>query len=138
MFIPKKFKFKKQQKGKVYNKIKIFSLEFNQLRVGTIGLKALTASRFSSKQIFTFKQTINKYLKKTGKLVLNLFPNIPLTKKPLEVRMGKGKGAVATWIFKIQPGFILCEIITDNKIKAIETLHIVQKKLNFKTKIIFN
>jgi large subunit ribosomal protein L16 len=137
MFIPKKVKFKKQQKGKLCNKIKIFSLELYQLHVGTIGLKALTASRFSSKQVFTFKQTINKYLKKTGKLILNLFPNIPITKKPLEVRMGKGKGSIDTWIFKIQPGFILCEIITDNKICAIETLHIVQKKLNFKTKIIF-
>ena len=136
MFIPKKSKFKKQQKGKFCNRINSSSVIPNQLHFGSIGLKALSFSSLTSKQLETLRQSINKLLKKTGRIVINAFPSTPVSKKPIEVRMGKGKGNVDHWVFKVKPGFILCEIVTDQIEIAIKALEAVKKKLSIKTKII--
>jgi large subunit ribosomal protein L16 len=93
LFIPIKTKFKKQQKGKKLNKIsKINCLE--NFNFGKLTLRSMDTGHINSKQINAFKQTINKIIKKKGKLKINIFPNTPISKKPLEVRMGKGKGNV--------------------------------------------
>jgi len=92
-FIPSKSKYKKQQKGKsiccIYKNNNFFRLKF-----GSIALKATSFGRLTSKEIKTIKYCINKVIKKRGRLVLNIYPQTPITKKPLEIRMGKGKGSV--------------------------------------------
>lgn len=138
LFVPKKYKYKKQQKGKLFNKINSSNTNLYQLKTGSIGLKAISYARLSSKQIEALRQTISKFVKKSGRVVINAFPSTPITKKPIEVRMGKGKGNVDHWVFKVKPGFVLCEIVTDNIDLALTSLEVVQKKLNMKTKIILN
>jgi large subunit ribosomal protein L16 len=138
-FIPKKPKFKKQKKGnlKQINRVSNLSNKRYLLKAGTLGLKSLSAKRLNSKIFETLKLTITKLIKKSGKLIIHGFPNTPVTKKPLETRMGKGKGNVNRWIFKIKPGFILCEILTNDINVGVLAFKAVQKKLNIKTKIIF-
>jgi large subunit ribosomal protein L16 len=138
MFIPKKSKFKKQQKGKLCNRIDGSIFSSDQLHFGSVGLKALTHDNLTSKQMEAIRQSINKVVKKTGKIIIKSFPNIPVSKKPIEVRMGKGKGAVDHWVFKVKPGYILCEIITDQVEIGVKALTMVKKKLSIKTKIILN
>jgi large subunit ribosomal protein L16 len=136
LFVPKKSKFKKQQKGKLLNCINSTTVEVYQLKIGSVGLKSLSADRLTSSQIETLRQTVTKIIKKAGRVIINAFPQTPISKKPIEVRMGKGKGGVDHWVFKVKPGYVLCEIITDNHEIAISALETVQKKLNIKTKII--
>lgn len=132
MYIPLKFKHKKQQKGK--NFCKIYPSK-KTLGGDVLGLKALECGRLSSKQLKTLKQTITKTLKKNGLLILKVFPQTPITKKPLEIRMGKGKGAVDHWVCKIKAGMIFCFIISNNKILARKALESVKIRLPIKTKI---
>lgn len=138
LFVPKKSKYKKQQKGKYFNKIGGLTDSFNQLKFGSIGLKSISTNRLSSKQLETLRQTVTKLIKKSGRVVINIFPSTPITKKPIEIRMGKGKGNIDHWVFKVKPGFIICEIVTDSKETAFFALKSVQKKLSIKTKIIFH
>ena len=133
---PKKQKFKKQYKGKSFNKIhSVFAL--NTLKFGSYGLKALTTGRLTSKQIEAMVNSINKIIKKTGRLVLKVFPHTPVSKKPIEVRMGKGKGNVDHFIAKIKAGVLLCEVETTSKALALKALTLAQIRLPLKTKIIF-
>lgn len=138
LFVPKKSKFKKSQKGKFFNKIYGSGDQVYSLKTGCVGLKSLSVNRLSSKQFETLKQTITKTVKRSGKVIINAFPNTPVSKKPIEVRMGKGKGNVDSWVFKIRPGFVFCEVVTDNIEIAVTALKIVQKKLNIKSKIVFD
>lgn len=137
MLIPRKTKFKKQQKGKFFNRVESLNSS-NQLCFGSIGFKSLTFSRLTSKQIETIRKSISKLVKKTGRLIIHAFPNVPVSQKPLEIRMGKGKGNVDRWVFKVKPGFILCEIITDQIELARKALVAVRKKMNIKVRIVFN
>lgn len=136
-FIPQNSKFKKQQKGKAFNRINK-NIDFNQLKGGSIGLKTLEFGRISSKQIESIRQSISKVIKKSGRVTFALFPHTPISKKPVEIRMGKGKGNVDHWIFKLQPGFIICEIETQFLSNAIKALQTAQIRCPTKTKIIFN
>ena len=102
---------------------------------GTIALKSTEHGKLNSKQIQTLVQLINKKLKKKGKIKLNIFPNTPVTKKPTEARMGKGKGNVDFWIYKIRPGIFVCEIETHFISLAKKVLRLVQIRLPIKTKI---
>jgi large subunit ribosomal protein L16 len=137
LFVPKKSKFKKSQKGKFFNKISGSAVGLYKLKTGSVGLKSLSVNRLTSKQLETLKQTITKTVKKSGKVIINAFPNTQVSKKPIEVRMGKGKGNVDCWVFKVKPGFVFCEVVTDNIEIAITALEIVQKKLNIRSKIVF-
>lgn len=137
MFIPKKSKFKKQQKGMKSNSINGLN-HVNQLTFGSIGLKAISFCRLNSKQIETIKKIISKQIKKTGRLVIHAFPNVSISKKSIENRMGKGKGNIDHWIFKIKPGFLLCEIITDQIEIAKKALTSVIKRVSLKVKIVLN
>lgn len=138
MFIPKKTKHKKQQKGKSFNKITTSqTLENRYFKTsGKTVLKAIEAGRLSSKNINTCKQTINKIIKKYGILNINIFANTPITNKPLEIRMGKGKGAVKEWVAKIKPGTILFEINTTFSLIALTAFKRIQNKLPINTQII--
>ena len=133
-FVPKKKKYKKYQKGKSFNKVAPIHF-IDTLKVGSIGLKALNHSRLDSKQLNSMVKSIKKLIKKTGKLYLKVFPQNPITNKPVEVRMGKGKGTVCYWVAKIKLGCILCEIETKKPKIAIKALNNAQIKLPFKTRI---
>lgn len=135
-FIPKKQKFKKQQKGKNLNKIGPLFL-LNNLKFGSIGLKSINSSRLKSHQLESIFRSIKKIIKKTGKITLKVFPQTPITKKPIEVRMGKGKGNVDHWISKINAGTIICEVESKFIIKAKKAISLAQIRLPFKTKIIY-
>lgn len=136
LFIPNDSKYKKQQKGKSFCRVNK-NINFFQLKHGSIGLKALSFGRVASKEIKTANQIMNKILKKRGFIKINIFPQTPISKKPLEIRMGKGKGNIDHWIFKVKPGFVLFEIETEFKSLAIKALKLVQIRISLDTKIIF-
>lgn len=135
-YIPKKTKYKKQQKGKKFNVISSLNT-LETIKNGSIALKSIDTGRIKATQLISCKQTINKIIKKIGKLKVNIIADTPITKKPLEIRMGKGKGAVDHWIAKIKSGIILFEIETSAKLLAIKALKTAQLKLPLRTKIIF-
>lgn len=135
MFIPKRTKYKKQQKGRSFKKIKVNNLSIiNQS--GKLSLKALEAGRVSSKHLISCRQTINKVIKKYGKLNVLAFADTPISKKPIEIRMGKGKGSVDSWVCRVKPGAILFEINIAYKLLGIKALKLIQNKLPINTKII--
>jgi|TARA_E500000178_G_scaffold331032_1_gene363496 large subunit ribosomal protein L16 len=135
---PRRFKYRKQQKGKSVNRISVNSKDNKKLMFGSIGLKSLESGRLTAKQIQSVKQVINKKIKKIGRLKVNVFPQIPVSKKPVEVRMGKGKGNVDHWVFRVKAGVVLYEIETTSLLNSIKALELSQRRLPLKTKIIFN
>lgn len=138
-FVPKRWKYRKQQKGKRCNKIlgTIVTLK-NRLYSGNIGLRALEAGTLTSKQLLTIKQTLNKAIKRRGKVYIRVFPQKPITEKPAEVRMGKGKGNVEYWNARFKQGTLLVEIESPNLKVSLLALKLLQFKLSLKTKIIFS
>lgn len=113
MFLqPKRLKYKKIRKGTLPK----FEYRANTLQFGTIGLKAVESGTISARQIEAARQSINRKIKRKGKLWIRVFPNLPITAKPAEVRMGKGKGAVDHWATKIGSGRVLFELcgVTNN------------------------
>ena len=136
MFIPKKSKFKKHQKGKAFNRVTTPIL-LNNLQIGSIGLRAIEFGRLTSKQVEAIFKIINKTIKKTGRLVLKVFPQTPISKKPIEIRMGKGKGSVDHWVSKVKSGSIICELEVNSRLTAIKALQLAQLRIPFKTKIIY-
>ena len=100
MLQPKKPKFRKQFKGRMHGNSK----GGNLLNFGSFGLKALTPARITSRQIESARRCISRHLKRSGRVWIRIFPDVPVTKKPAEVRQGKGKGAVEFWAAKVKPG----------------------------------
>nr|YP_010139052.1 ribosomal protein L16 [Lithodesmium undulatum]QQJ94660.1 ribosomal protein L16 [Lithodesmium undulatum] len=133
MFLqPKKFKYKKIQKNKRL-KIKYSS---NELKFGNIGLKANQSGQITARQLESARQAIVRKIKRKGKFWITVFPNIPITKKPAEVRMGKGKGNVDYWAAKVKLGQILFEIAGVNFKNAKTAFKTGKAKLPIKTIII--
>lgn len=130
---PRKTKYKKAQKGALPNKILSHAAE---LAYGTYALKAIDFGILTSNQIEAAQKVILKKIKKKGKLWTCIFPHLPKTKKPVEVRMGKGKGSVDLWISKVMPGTILYEIEGISFKTAQEILNESSQKLSIKCKII--
>lgn len=130
---PRKSKYKKVQKGNIPNKI-ISSMD--NLNYGSFALKAVDFGILTSKQIDAAQKVISKKIKKKGKLWIRIFPHLPRTKKPVEVRMGKGKGSVDTWVSKIYPGTILYEIEGITLKLAQEIFQESTQKLSIKCKLI--
>ena len=132
MLFPKKFKYKKQFKGLIKGKTN----RGNKIIYGNIGLKSLETTRLTSRQIEAGRKVIVRHMKRLGYLWIRVFPHTPITSKPTEIRMGKGKGSVDYWAAKIKPGQIIYEISgvsLDNSLKA---LRAGSMKLPIKTKII--
>ena len=130
---PKKKKYKKIRKGV----LKKLEYKMNSLSFGTIGLKAVESGIISYKQIESARQVIKRRLNRKGKIWIRIFPNYPITRKPIEVRMGKGKGQVSYWASKVIGGNILFEICGISKDKAVYAFAAGSSKLPIKTKIIF-
>ncbi|OEJ99275.1 50S ribosomal protein L16 [Flavivirga aquatica] len=132
MLQPKKTKFRKQQKGRM----KGLSGRGHQLSNGTFGIKALDATFITSRQIEAARIAATRYMKREGQLWIKIFPDKPITKKPLEVRMGKGKGAVEYWVAVCRPGRVLFEIGGVPLDVAKEALRLAAQKLPVKTKFL--
>ena len=133
MLRPRKTKYKKYRRGKLKNNLDYKS---NKLKFGTIGLQATERGFLTANQIEAGRRTITGYIKRAGKVFIRAFPDHPITSKPAEVRMGKGKGSVDYWVCKIKPGKVLFEVSGKNPILIKEALKQVALKLPMSTKIL--
>ena len=106
MLQPKRTKFRKQHKGRNRGMASVG----DRVSFGEYGLKAMGRGRLTGRQIEAARRAVTRHVKRGGKLWIRIFPDVPITKKPVEVRMGKGKGAVEYWISRVQPGRVLYEI----------------------------
>lgn len=134
MLQPKKTKYPKQQKGKM----KGLSYRGIKLHFGLFGLKSLSTSWISAKQIEAARIAATRFMKREGKLWINIFPDKPATKKPQEVRMGKGKGSVEYWVAVVKAGRIIFEVDGVALDVAKEALRLASTKLPVKTKFILS
>ena len=132
MLQPKRTKFRKQQKGRM----KGLSTRGHILSNGTFGIKSIDSSFVTARQIEAARIAATRHMKREGSLWIKVFPDKPITKKPLEVRMGKGKGAVEYWAAVVKPGRILFEISGVPLETAKEALRLAAQKLPVKTKFI--
>ena len=132
MLQPKKPKYRKQFKGRMHGNSK----GGNLLNFGSFGLKALSPARINSRQIEAARRTISRHLKRSGRVWIRIFPDVPITKKPAEVRQGKGKGAVEFWAAKVKPGKIMFEIEGVSKELAKEALSLASEKLPNNSKFV--
>ena len=132
MLQPKKTKYRKQMKGRVAGNAKSgFTLAF-----GDYGLKALAPDRVTARQIEAARRAITRHLRRQGKLFIRVFPDVPVSKKPLEVRMGSGKGSVEYWAARVKPGRIMFELNGVPENLAREAFILASAKLPIATKFI--
>jgi large subunit ribosomal protein L16 len=132
MLQPKKTKFRKQYKGKNRG----LAYRGSRVSFGEIGLKTVDRGRLTSRQIESARRVITRYIKKGGKLWIRVFPDKPITKKPLEVRMGKGKGSVEYWVALVQPGKVLYEMDGVPHDIATQALSLAGSKLPVRTVVV--
>ncbi len=132
MLMPKRTKYRKEMKGRNRGQ----SSRANTLAYGSIGIKATEHGRIDSRQIEAARIAMTRKINRTGKVWIMVFPHKPLTAKPLETRMGKGKGSVDRWVMNIKPGRICFEMAGVNEELARAALTLAQHKLPFKTKIV--
>ena len=132
MLFPQKTKYRKQFKGRIHGNTKgNYSLNF-----GSYGLKALQPERITSRQIESARKAITRHLKRTGRLWIRIFPDVPVSKKPAEVRMGKGKGANEYWACRIKPGRIMFEVDGVAIEEAKQAMALASAKLPIKCKFV--
>ena len=132
MLQPTRTKYRKAQKGRIHG----HASRCNFMNYGAFGLKAIQPNRIISKQIEAARVALTRYMKRTGKVWLRIFPNIPVSKKPTEVRMGKGKGAPEFWACRVKPGRIIFEVDGIDEATARIALYKASTKLPIKTKFI--
>lgn len=132
MLQPKKTKFRKAHKGRIHGNAK----GGTDLNFGAYGLKALSPDRITSRQIEAARRTMTRHLKRQGKLWIRIFPDVPVTKKPLEVRQGKGKGSVEYWAARVKPGRIMFELDGVPEELAREAMALAAAKLPVSTKFV--
>ncbi|XBQ16215.1 MAG: 50S ribosomal protein L16 [Oceanicaulis sp.] len=132
MLQPKRTKFRKAHKGRIHGNAKGgYTLNF-----GSYGLKAVQPERVTARQIEATRRAITRHMKRAGRVWIRVFPDLPVSKKPTEVRMGKGKGSPEYWVAKIKPGRIMFEIDGVPDEVAREALRLGAAKLPIKTKIV--
>ncbi len=132
MLQPKRTKFRKMFKGRIKGQAKGGA----DLNFGSYGLKALEPERITSRQIESARRAITRHMKRQGRIWIRIFPDTPVTKKPTEVRMGKGKGSVEFWAAKVKPGRIMFEIDGVGEPVAKEALRLAAMKLPVKCRIV--
>ena len=132
MLSPKKTKYRKQFKGR----IKGLSKGGVALNFGSYGLKAVEPERITARQIEAARRAITRQMKRQGRVWIRIFPDVPVSKKPTEVRMGKGKGAVEFWAARVKPGRIMFEIDGVSEEIAREALRLGAAKLSVKTRFV--
>ncbi|MDX1291517.1 MAG: 50S ribosomal protein L16 [Hyphomonas sp.] len=129
---PKRTKFRKAFKGQIRGNAKAGS----SLAFGEFGLKALEPERVTARQIEATRRAVTRHMKRQGKVWIRVFPDLPVSAKPIEVRMGKGKGSVDRWVARVAPGRILFEIDGVSEEVAREALRLGAAKLPIKTKVV--
>ncbi len=132
MLQPKRTKFRKQHKGRIKGEAKGGS----DLNFGTFGLKATEPERVTARQIEAARRAMTRHMKRQGRVWIRIFPDVPVTSKPVEVRMGKGKGSVDYWACKVKPGRVMFEIDGVSEPIAREALRLAAMKLPVKTRTV--
>ncbi len=132
MLMPKRVKFRKQQRGKMRGK----ATRGASVSFGDLGLKALEPAWITSRQIEACRVAITRKMKRDGKVWIRIFPDKPVSKKPLETRMGKGKGAPEFWVAPVRAGRIMFEVSGVSKELATQALSLASHKLPIKTKVV--
>ncbi len=132
MLQPKRTKFRKMHKGRIKGAAKGGSA----LNFGTFGLKAQEPARVTARQIEAARRAMTRQMKRAGRVWIRIFPDVPVSKKPTEVRMGKGKGSPEFWAAKVKPGLIMFEIDGAGEPVAREALRLAAAKLPIKTRVV--
>lgn len=132
MLMPKRVKYRRQQKGRMRGK----ALRGNTVDFGQYGLKAMESGKISNRQIEAARIAITRRARRGGKVWIRIFPDKPITKKPAETRMGKGKGSPEGWVAVVRPGRILYEVEGLSEEVAREALRLAAQKLSVKTKFV--
>ncbi|HML44091.1 MAG: 50S ribosomal protein L16 [Hyphomicrobium zavarzinii] len=132
MLQPKKTKFRKQFKGRIHGTAK----GGTTLNFGSHGLKAVEPERVTARQIEAARRAITRHMKRAGRVWIRIFPDVPVTKKPAEVRMGSGKGGIELWVSRVKPGRIMFELDGVPDQIAREALLLGAAKLGIKTRIV--
>ena len=128
MLSPARTKYRKQMKGRNRG----LALRGSSISFGEFGMKAVERGRLTARQIEAARRAMTRHIKRGGKIWIRVFPDKPITQKPLEVRQGKGKGSVEYWVAQIQPGKVLFEMEGVSKELAIEAFNLAKAKLPFK------
>lgn len=132
MLSPKRTKFRKAHKGRIHGNAKGgFTLNF-----GSYGMKALEPERVTARQIEAARRAMTRYMKRQGRVWIRIFPDVPVSKKPAEVRMGSGKGSPEYWVVRIKPGRIMFEVDGVQEEVAREAFRLAAAKLPIKTKFV--
>jgi large subunit ribosomal protein L16 len=132
MLQPKRTKFRKQFKGRIHGAAK----SGTTLAYGEVGLKAMEPERLTARQIEAARRAIARHTKRAGRMWLRIFPDVPVSKKPAEVRMGSGKGSPELWVARVKPGRIIFELGGLNQQIAKEALILGAAKLPIKTRVV--
>ena len=132
MLSPKRTKFRKQFKGRIHGQAK----GGTELNFGAFGLKAVEPERITARQIEAARRAMTRHMKRQGRVWIRIFPDVPVTQKPTEVRMGKGKGSVEYWAAKVKPGRIMFEIDGVAEPVAREALRLAAMKLPIKSRFV--
>ena len=132
MLQPKRTKFRKQFKGRIKGEAKGGS----DLNFGSFGLKATQPERVTARQIEAARRAMTRHMKRQGRVWIRIFPDVPVSAKPIEVRMGKGKGSVDRWVCKVKPGRVMFEIDGVGEAVAVEALRLAAMKLPVKTRVV--
>ena len=132
MLQPVRTRWRKAHKGRIHGT----ATRASSINYGAYALKALQPERITGKQIEAARVALTRHMKRQGRVWTRIFPNIPVSKKPIEVRMGKGKGSPEFWVANVRPGRILCEVEGISKESAQEAFRIAGNKLAIKTKLV--
>ncbi len=132
MLMPRKVKYRKQQRGRMKGK----AWTGSQVSFGDFGLKALECGWVTDREIEAGRIAITRFIKRNGRIWIRMFPDKPITKKPQETRMGKGKGAPEQWVMVVKPGRILYEMEGVTETEAREALRLAAHKLSIRTKFV--
>ena len=132
MLQPKRTKFRKMHKGRIKGNAK----GGTTLNFGSYGLKAMEPERVTARQIEAARRAMTRHMKRSGRVWIRIFPDVPVSKKPTEVRMGKGKGSVDFWSAKVKPGRVMFEIDGVSDVVAREALRLAAMKLPIKTRVV--
>ncbi len=132
MLSPKRTKFRKQHKGRIHGEAKGGS----DLNFGAYGLKAMEPDRINARQIEAARRAMTRHMKRQGRVWIRIFPDVPITQKPIEVRMGKGKGSPEYWAARVKPGRIMFEIDGVSEPVAREALRLAAMKMSVKCRIV--
>ena len=132
MLQPKRTKFRKQHKGRIHGN----ATSGTELNFGSFGLKALEPERVTARQIEAARRALTRHMKRAGRVWIRIFPDIPVSKKPTEVRMGSGKGSTEYWACRVKPGRVMFEVDGVPRAIAEEAFRLASAKLPIKTRMV--